>query len=199
MSAVALGVGFASLAHRAGIPVRPPLVFSRYGHRLRRPSGLHKAAFCQVFASRYAKAALDVAHRFAPSRVYKTGLMQSGLRWGRSHSRRRSPVVGTPYAPPSARPCACRGTWALVRRFAQCTGQWPAASLVVCAPARPPGPRCCAALAPCAGLPVCPPRGLPQNRAKTSHLSAAAGFHWSPMGDKVQSMYRWRYGAGMKL
>ena len=45
MSAVALGVGLASLAHRAGIPVRPLWVFSRYGHPLRGPSGLHKAAF----------------------------------------------------------------------------------------------------------------------------------------------------------
>jgi hypothetical protein len=38
----------------------------------------------------------------------------------RSHSRRRFPVVGTPYAPPSARPCGCRGTRALVRRCALC-------------------------------------------------------------------------------
>jgi hypothetical protein len=46
--------------------------------------------------------------------------MQSGLRWGRSLSRRRFPVVGTPYAPPSARPCGCRGTMAFVRRCALC-------------------------------------------------------------------------------
>jgi hypothetical protein len=46
--------------------------------------------------------------------------MQSGLRWSRSHSRRRFPVVGTPYAPPSARPCGCPGVVALVRRCALC-------------------------------------------------------------------------------
>ena len=161
MSAVALGVGLGSLAHRADIPVRPPLVFSRYGHPLRGPSGLHKAAFWKVLASRCAKAPLGVAHRFAPSRVSKIGLMQSGLRWGWSHSRRRFPVVGTPYAPPTARPCACCGTWALVRRCAQCFGQWPAASHLVCAPAHP-GLRRCAASALRAGLPVRPPRGLPQ-------------------------------------
>ena len=63
-------------------PLRPPA------------SLLHNAAFCKVLASRSAKAPLGVAHRFAPSRVSKTGVMQSGLRWSRSHSRRRSPVVG---------------------------------------------------------------------------------------------------------
>ena len=84
--------------------------------------------------------------------------MQSGLRWSRSHSRRRFPVVGTPYAPPSARPCGCRGTWALVRRCALCG--WSVAcgqSCGVC-----PRPPLCFAAArhqPCAL--VCPsaPRG----------------------------------------
>ena len=105
-------------------PLRPPA------------SLLHKAPFCKVLASRSAKAPLGVAHRCAPSRVYKTGLMQSGLRWGRSHSRQRSPVSSCPTRRRLTRPFGCRGTLASVRRFAQCTGQWPAASLVVCAPAR---------------------------------------------------------------
>ena len=43
-------------------------------------------------------------------------------------------------------PCGCRGTWALVRRFAQGFGQWPAASNIVCAPPTL-GPRRFAALA----------------------------------------------------
>ena len=93
---------------------------------------LHNAAFCEVFASRCAKAPLSVAHRFAPSRVHKTGVMQSGLRWG----------------------CGCRGTWALVRRFAQ-----------GCQPPPTLWPRRCAALA-LRWLPVRPPRGLPQSSAK---------------------------------
>ena len=84
--------------------------------------------------------------------------MQSGLRWSRSHSRRRFPVACTPYAPPSARPCGCRGTWALVRRCALCG--WSVAcgqSCGVC-----PRPPLCFAAArhqPCAL--VCPsaPRG----------------------------------------
>ncbi len=84
--------------------------------------------------------------------------MQSGLRWSRSHSRRRFPVVGTPYAPPSARPCGYRGTVALVRRCALCA--WSVAcgqSCGVC-----PRPPLCFAAArhqPCAL--VCPsaPRG----------------------------------------
>jgi hypothetical protein len=36
----------------------------RYGHPLRGPSGLHKAAFWKVLASCYAKAPLGVAHRW---------------------------------------------------------------------------------------------------------------------------------------
>ena len=101
-------------------PLRPPA------------SLLHNAALPSVPASRCAKAPLGAGHRFAPCRVKATGVMQSGLRWSRSHSRRRFPVVGTSYAPPSARPCGYRGTWALVRRCA--LGQWPAASYLVCAP-----------------------------------------------------------------
>ena len=84
--------------------------------------------------------------------------MQSGLRWSRSHSRRRFPVVGTPYAPPSARPCGCRGTVALVRRCALCG--WSVACGQLCGVC--PRPPLCFAAArhqPCAL--VCPsaPRG----------------------------------------
>ena len=53
-------------------------------------------------------------------RVKATGFKQNCLRWSRSHSRRRFPVACTPYAPPSARRCGCRGTVALVRRCALC-------------------------------------------------------------------------------
>ena len=49
--------------------------------------------FCEVCASRCAKAPLGVAHRFAPWRVHAAGITLSGLRWVRSHSRRRSPVA----------------------------------------------------------------------------------------------------------
>lgn len=84
--------------------------------------------------------------------------MQSGLRWSRSHSRRRFPVACTPYAPPSARPCGCRGTWALVRRCALCC--WSVAcgqSCGVC----PRPPLCFAAARPQPCALVCPsaPRG----------------------------------------
>jgi hypothetical protein len=111
-----------------------------------------------VPASHCAKAPLGAGHRFAPCRVKATGVMQSGLRWSQSHSRRCFPVVGTPYAPPAARPCGCRGTWALVRRCALCG--WSVAcgqSCGVC-----PRPPLCFAAArhqPCAL--VCPsaPRG----------------------------------------
>ncbi len=97
-------------------------------------------------------------------RVKATGVMQNCLRWSRPHSRRRFPVASAPYAPPSVRLCGNRGTWASVRRFAQCAGQWPAASHVVCAPPTL-WPRRCAALAPAL---VCPsaPKGLPQPSAQ---------------------------------
>ena len=64
---------------------------SRYGHPLRGPSGLHKAAFWIVAGSRCAKAPLGASHRCAPWRVSKTGLMQSGLRWAAGAS-----AVGAP-------------------------------------------------------------------------------------------------------
>ena len=132
-----------------------------------------------MLASRYAKAPLGVAHRFAPSRVYKMGVMQSGLRWERSHSRRRFPVVGTPYAPPSARPCGSRGGLASVRRCASI----PASGLRPVIPVSPRPPhRGLAATRhwpPCAGQPVCPPRGRPQSGAKTRRLAAATINCWS--------------------
>ena len=91
-------------------------------------------------------------------RVKATGFMQNCLRWSRSRSRRRFPVVGTPYAPPSARPCGCRCTVALVRRCALCG--WSVAcgqSCGVCP--RPPSCFAAARHQPCAL--VCPsaPRG----------------------------------------
>jgi hypothetical protein len=72
--------------------------------------------------------------------------MQSGLRWvgrtavgaSRSHWHALRAAVW--------RPCGCRGTVALVRRCAQCSSQWPAASYLVCAPPTL-WPRRCAALA----------------------------------------------------
>jgi hypothetical protein len=109
--------------------------------------------------------------------------MQSGFRWSRSHSRRRFPVVGTPYAPPSARPCGYRGGLALVRRCALCgrsvvCGQ----SCGVC-----PRPPLCFAAArhqPCAL--VCPsaPRG-----GSLSPRAFAFGFCY-----KFRSCLRTKYG-----
>ncbi len=128
-------------------PLRPPA------------SLLHNAALPSVPASRCAKAPLSAGHRFAPCRVKATGVMQSGLHWVRSHSRRRFPVVGTPYAPPSARPCGYSGTVALVRRCALCA--WSVAcgqSCGVC-----PRPPLCFAAArhqPCAL--VCPSAPIPR-------------------------------------
>ena len=60
-------LGFSGLC--SARPLRPPAAL------------LHNAAFCEVVTSHCAKASFCVAYRFAPSRVHKTGVMQSGLRW----------------------------------------------------------------------------------------------------------------------
>jgi hypothetical protein len=117
---------------------------------------LHNAALLSVSASQ-SQAPLVAATASRPSgesnrRYAKLPTLE------RSHSRRRFPVACTPYAPPSARPCGCRGTWASVRRCALCG--WSVAcgqSCGVC----PRPPLCFAATRhqPCAL--VCPsaPRG----------------------------------------
>jgi len=152
-------------------PLRPPA------------SLLHNAALPSVSASRCAKAPLGAGHRCAPCRVKATGVMQSGLRWSRSHIHRRFPVVGTPYAPSSARPCGCRGTWALVRRCALC--DWSVAcgqSCRVCP--RPPLYFAAARHQPCAL--VCPsaPHG-----GSLSPRAIAFGFCY-----KFSSWSRTEYG-----
>lgn len=164
-----------SVSGHGGIPPCPRTTRLSRGVRgscgtrpLRPPASLlHNAAFWKVLASRSAKAPLGVAHRFAPLRVSKTGVMQSGLRWSRSHSRRRFPVADTPYAPPSTRPCGSRGTWALVRRCALCFGQWPTASHLVCAPAHPQGLARFAGIGPARSARP-PPEGAPSARAPLS-------------------------------
>jgi len=125
-------------------PLRPPALL------------LHNAALPSVPASRCAKAPLGAGHCFAPCRVKATGVMQSGLRWSRSHNRRRFPVASAPYA----RPCGCRGTWALVRRWALCFGQWRTASHLVCAPAHPQGLARFAGIGPARSARP-PPEGAP--------------------------------------
>ena len=150
-------------------PLRPPA------------SLLHNAALPSVPASRCAKAPLGAGHRFAPCRVKATGVMQSGLRWSRSHSRRRFPVACTPYAPPSARPCGCRCTVALVRRCALCG--WSVAcgqSCGVC----PRPPLCFAATRPQPCALVCP--------------SAPRGGSLSPRACLVGFCYRFRSAPRME-
>ena len=162
------------ISRRLRLGLAPGMRGSCGARPLRPPASLlHNAALPSVPASRCAKAPLGAGHRFAPCRVKATGVMQSGLRWSRSHSRRRSPVVGTPYAPPSARPCGCCGAVASVRRCAHCSGQWPAASYLVCAPPTL-WPRRCAALALRTGLPV-RPQGAPSAQRLGSRRLTAAG------------------------
>ena len=159
----------ASASGHGGVPPCPSITRLSRGVRglcsvrpLRPPASLlHNAALPSVPASRCAKAPLGAGHRLRALRVKATGVMQSGLRWRRSHSRRRFPVAGAPYTPPSARPCGCACTWALVRRCALCC------RLVACGQScgvcpRPPVGLAAARLWPRAGLPIRPPWGLPQ-------------------------------------
>ncbi len=69
---------------------RSRCVRGTFGTRPLRPpaSLLHNAALPSVPASRCAKAPLGARHRLAPCRLKATGVMQSGLRWSRSHSPR---------------------------------------------------------------------------------------------------------------
>ena len=154
-----------SVSGHGGVPPCPSTTRLSRGVRgscsacpLRPPASLlHNAALPSVPASRCAKAPLGAGHRFAPCRVKATGVMQSGLRWSRSHSRRRFPVVGTPYAPPSARPCGYRGTWGIgqaLRAVWLVSGLRP---VVWCVPPPTLVLRRCAASALRAGLPVRPP------------------------------------------
>ena len=83
-------------------------------------------------------------------------------------SRRRFPVAGAPYAPPSARPCGCTCTWALVRRCALCCRL-----VMLCVPPPTRGPRRYAAWLR-AELPVRPPRGSLSQRAAGAALGTAS-------------------------
>ena len=76
--------GVGSLAHRAG---RSAVVFvalvalARYGHRLRRPSGLHRVLFCEVVASHCAKAPFGVAYRWRALSGLQNPPYAKSLRW----------------------------------------------------------------------------------------------------------------------
>jgi len=133
---------------------------------------LHNAAFCKVFASRCAKAPLGVAHRCAPSRVRKTGVMQSGLRLGAGAS-----AVGAPRSlarPTRRRPVAlvaavAAGHWSGASRIVLVSGLRP---YILCLPPPTLGPRRCAALAR-RGSARPPPKGAPS--APRAALRAVPG------------------------
>ena len=94
-------------------------------------------------------------------RVKATGVMQNCLRWVRSHSRRRSPVIGTPYAPPSGSLVVVVALWhwSGASRSVLVSGLRP---VILCVP-RPPCGLAAARHWPCAGLPV-RPQGAPSSQ-----------------------------------
>lgn len=162
--------GLGSLAHRAGSAVASGsawhrvcvavVAHARYGHPLRfyitphcpqcPPVAALKLRLVPVTASRPSG---EGNRRYAKWPSLESVAQPSAL-----------PGRCTPYAPPSARPCGCRGVVASVRRCALCFGQWPAASHLVCAPAHP-----CASplrgLSPARWSARPPPVGAPSARA----------------------------------
>ena len=122
---------------------------------------LHNAAFWKVQGSHSAKASLGALHRCAPSRVSKTGVMQNCLRWsGRQSSAlpgRFAPYVQSSVALVLCWRCGlCQALRALFLSAAS--------PCIWCLPPAHPWGLLASQHRP-RGLPVRPPRGLPQNRA----------------------------------
>ena len=125
------------------------------------PAKLHNAALCKVAVSQsqasFVSSTAGAPYGFTQQALCKIAYADPGLS-----------AVGVPRSLRVLHAVACHPSVVLapgqlVRRYALCFGQWPAARYPVFAPAHPWGllasqhrPR---------GLPVRPPRGLPQNRA----------------------------------
>lgn len=119
------------------------------------------------------KRMLSILGQQALMAAMATGIMQSGFRWRRSSNRRRSPFVSRPTRRRSVALMAVVAPW-----------HWSVASQVfqsvACGQSSPVSPRpphrglaATRHWPPCAGLPVCPPRGRPQSGAKARRLTAA--------------------------
>lgn len=145
-----------SVSGQGGVPPCPGCTRLSRGTRPLRPhaSLLHKAAFYKVCASRCAKAPLGVTHRYAPYRVYKIGLMQSGLRWRW--------VLSSAVHQSGA------------SRFVVVSGLWP---FILCLPPPTRGPCRCAASAPARGTARPPPKGAPSAHAGRKTLNSSR--YWS--------------------
>ena len=138
------------------------------GHRTLRQhaSLLHNATLHKVHGQSVAKLLWWSCTAVAPYRVYAAGVMQSCLRW------QRSPVVGAPRSLRALRAATCRplgvpAWWlwsgalrsAFSQRLRRVIGVGPRPPLALARLLRKHRLR---------GLPVRPPRGLPQNRAKVN-------------------------------
>ncbi len=141
-------------------PLRPPA------------SLLHKAAFCEVCASRCAEAPLGVAHRWralagSQNRPYAKW---PTLGYGRV-SRRRPPVAVAPYAPSPVRPCACVAPAVCpgASRRVLLSGRRPG---ITVKPGPPAVPRRFAASAP-RGFSIRPSRGLLLPRGMPTEASVS--------------------------
>lgn len=167
-SAVALGVGLASLR----------IVLVSQFHRpwcTAASAKLHNAPLPSVPASQSLKL-LWWQPPLRALRVKAIGVMQNCLRWSGLVSRLHSPAASR-LTCRRLPPLWCAGAWASVRRFAHCSGQWPAAMYLVRAPPTPfalPASRHRRAGCPSApkGLPAVPRQDTPPAGGGLIWLSA---------------------------
>jgi len=134
-------------------------------------ANLHNALFCKVSASQ-SQAPFVGSHRFAPCGFTKPALCKLASA-GAGASAACTPQPLRVLRAGALSPLWCAGTWVLVSCFASLSGLWPAAMYLVLAPAHPSGLALLRSFAR-AVCPSAPQRGLPQNRAKTRRLTAAA-------------------------
>lgn len=127
-SAVALGIGLGSLAHRGWHPSS-----ERVSVRTLRQSYI--TPHCIKCMASQSQAPFVSPHRFAPFGFTQQALCKIAFA-GAVASRRRSPVASRPTRRRLS-PWWRAGVVAYVRRFAHCSGQRPTAKHLVFAPAHP--------------------------------------------------------------
>lgn len=162
------------------------MVRSRYGHPLRFYIRLHFAK-CAPVATLKLRLVSPTAG--APCRVYKTSLMQSGLRWGRSRSASAPPRSLCALAPSPERPMGrpAPGHWS-VRLRAVVAVSGLSAGHHVLAPAHP-----CAS--PLRGISTArvahpPPKGAPSSPRCASRLFATQNIARNPIRTWARGLKR---------
>ena len=161
------------------------MVRTRCGHPLRFYIRLHFAK-CAPVATLKLRLVSPTAG--APCRVYKTSLMQSGLRWGRSRQSAAPPRSLCALAPSPVRPTGRPAPrhWSVRLRAVVAVSGLPAGHHVLAPPTLVP--RRCAASAR-RGLPV-RPQGAPSSPRCASRLFATKNIANNPMRTGARGLKR---------